>query len=177
MGGGGQGEHLRFLSGFPTEYYSLDLRPVNLSKKSEFRNVVFVQGDAERLPFEDEFFDRVFSTCLLHHVGDPLQVMNEARRVTKPGGEIAFLLPTDPGFLNSLIKRTISFRSLQKLSRYSPNLLYSLSHPNSILKLIHIFDFAFKNDLQKKYFRPFFIHSVNWNLAVVLKVKKNSLKP
>jgi len=170
--GGGSGEHLQFLAGFPSQYYSLDKRPVIAKKTSESANVIFVQGDAEKLPFENAFFDRVFSTCLLHHVNDPLQVMNEARRVTKPGGEIAFLLPTDPGILNSLIKRTISYRKLRKLSNYPPELIYALDHQNSVSKMIHIFDFVFENDRRKKIFRPFFIHSVNWNLAVVLKANK-----
>jgi ubiquinone/menaquinone biosynthesis C-methylase UbiE len=170
--GGGSGEHLQFLTGSPSKYYSLDMRPVIAEKISQSTKVIFVQGDAEKLPFEDAFFDRVFSTCLLHHVNDPLQVMNEARRVTKPGGEIAFLLPTDPGILNSLIKRTISYRKLRKISNYPPELIYALDHQNSVSKIIHIFDFVFEIDRPKKFFRPFFIHSVNWNLAVVLKANK-----
>ena len=42
----------------------------------------FVKADAEAIPFSGNFFDRVLSTCLLHHVDDPLQVLLEMRRVT-----------------------------------------------------------------------------------------------
>ena len=171
--GGGQGEHLRFLRGFPAEYFSLDKRPINKLKNMEIPNLHFIAGDAEQLPFPDDIFDRVFSTCLLHHVNDPLQVMNEARRVTKPNGEIAFLLPTDPGILNSIVKATISYRKLKKVSNYPPALIYALDHQNSISKLLEIYEFAFKHDVRKKHYRPFFIPSVNLNLAVVLRVRKS----
>ena len=43
-------------------------------------------ASAERLPFEDESFDVVVSSGVLHHTPDTLGAFREAFRVTKPGG-------------------------------------------------------------------------------------------
>ena len=42
--------------------------------------------DAESLPFEDEWFDVVYSWGVIHHAQHPEQIVAEARRVLKPNG-------------------------------------------------------------------------------------------
>jgi SAM-dependent methyltransferase len=54
---------------------------------------VDVAGDAERLPFPDEIFQRVECDAVLEHVRDPEQVMNEIRRVLAPGGYAHLVTP------------------------------------------------------------------------------------
>jgi ubiquinone/menaquinone biosynthesis C-methylase UbiE len=46
-----------------------------------------VDGDAERLPFNDASFDRVSSNGVLHHTPDLPGALREIRRVLRPGGE------------------------------------------------------------------------------------------
>ncbi|WP_128544226.1 class I SAM-dependent methyltransferase [Larkinella soli] len=48
--------------------------------------VEFVQGEAGRLPFEEGRFDFVFSRYILMHVPDVPLVLQEMKRVCKPGG-------------------------------------------------------------------------------------------
>lgn len=48
----------------------------------------------ERLPFETESFDAVFTKSVIEHLSDALFVMTEARRVLRPGGRIAVLTPS-----------------------------------------------------------------------------------
>lgn len=43
-------------------------------------------GDARLMPFEDAYFDAVFSTNSLHEFAYPLEVLSEIHRVLKPGG-------------------------------------------------------------------------------------------
>ena len=50
--------------------------------------VTLLQADAHALPFEDESFDHVWMMWFLEHVGDPPEVLREARRVLVPGGAI-----------------------------------------------------------------------------------------
>lgn len=91
--GGGSGEHLPYVGYVPkTSYTSLDLRNRFSDSHTQTLSVDligkldFVVGDAQKLPFPNSNFDRVFSTCLLHHVDDVLAVLLEARRVTMEGG-------------------------------------------------------------------------------------------
>ena len=51
------------------------------------QRVRFEVGNATRLRFEDESFDMVVSTGMLHMLKDPLKMLGECRRVLKPGGE------------------------------------------------------------------------------------------
>jgi ubiquinone/menaquinone biosynthesis C-methylase UbiE len=46
-------------------------------------------GDAHALDLPDDHFDIVILHTLVSHVGDPLSVLREARRVARPGGVIA----------------------------------------------------------------------------------------
>ena len=50
--------------------------------------VVFVAGDALRLPFADRSFDAVTISFGLRNVADPGAALAEMRRVTRPGGRL-----------------------------------------------------------------------------------------
>ena len=47
----------------------------------------FEVGNAARLTFQDNAYDMVISTGMLHALRDPVQVLKESYRVLKPGGE------------------------------------------------------------------------------------------
>ncbi len=51
----------------------------------------FVQGRAERLPFDDARFDGLTFSYLLRYVDDPAATLREIARVVRPGGVIASL--------------------------------------------------------------------------------------
>ena len=51
----------------------------------------FVQGEAERLPFDDGEFDALTFTYLLRYVDDREATMRELARVVKPGGRIGMV--------------------------------------------------------------------------------------
>jgi ubiquinone/menaquinone biosynthesis C-methylase UbiE len=55
------------------------------------RAIDAVEASAERLPFEDEFFDTVVSTLVLCSVEDQDRALTEIRRVLKPGGRMLFI--------------------------------------------------------------------------------------
>jgi SAM-dependent methyltransferase len=52
-----------------------------------------VQADAAVLPFRDAAFDGVVCAELLEHVYDPRRVIQEVRRVLKPGGRLVITAP------------------------------------------------------------------------------------
>jgi demethylmenaquinone methyltransferase/2-methoxy-6-polyprenyl-1,4-benzoquinol methylase len=53
--------------------------------------VELVEGEAERLPFEDAEFDHLAFTYLLRYVEDPAATLAELARVVRPGGRIVAL--------------------------------------------------------------------------------------
>jgi phosphatidylethanolamine/phosphatidyl-N-methylethanolamine N-methyltransferase len=174
--GSGSGEHLPFVKQFPElEYICLDLNLPRTDKylKASHNNlqglVKFVQGNAEELTFTSNYFEKVTATCLLHHVTDPLAVLIEARRVTKIEGEIIFVIPTDPGLLNQLIKRVISYRRLRKVTNYKPELILALDHRNHVGGILELCKFVFQNDELKIDYLPFRIKS--WNLNLIARVR------
>lgn len=62
------------------------------------RNVVYVLGDAARMPFVDESFDLVVSRFAVHHFDRPARQIGEMVRVCRPGGRVAIidLVAADP---------------------------------------------------------------------------------
>lgn len=51
-----------------------------------------IEADAENLPFNDEEFDVVYSTGVLHHTPSIVSAISEIYRVLKPKGEIRAML-------------------------------------------------------------------------------------
>jgi phosphatidylethanolamine/phosphatidyl-N-methylethanolamine N-methyltransferase len=177
--GSGNGEHLPYVKEIPEkEYICLDLRTPRNSKYLKLSHpnlqkiVKFKKGNAEKLPFKSNYFEKVTATCLLHHVSDPLAVCIEARRVTQFEGEIVFILPTDPGILNQLVKRFISYRRMSKFSSHKPSLILALDHKNHISGLLEIVKFVFKNDDVRITFLPFRFNSWNFNLIARVSIVK-----
>ena len=52
-------------------------------------DAVVVVADAHELPFDDGSFDVAHAHQVLQHVADPVRVLAELRRVTRPGGVVA----------------------------------------------------------------------------------------
>jgi SAM-dependent methyltransferase len=56
--------------------------------------VGFLRADAQHLPFRDESFDAVTSLAVLQLIPDPPTTLAEIKRVLKPGGRVAVMVPT-----------------------------------------------------------------------------------
>lgn len=57
-----------------------------------------IQGDAERLPYPDGLFDLVLCNSVFHWFRDRPAAMREMARVLRPGGQLALITATAPGF-------------------------------------------------------------------------------
>jgi ubiquinone/menaquinone biosynthesis C-methylase UbiE len=55
-------------------------------KSIGINNVEFKQADIYKLPFENDTFDSVIVCFVLEHLRNPIQALNELKRVTKKGG-------------------------------------------------------------------------------------------
>ena len=72
-------------------YTGIDISEAMMNQlRSKFQtipeNLTLIQGDAASLPFEDNSFDVIITTHVLHCLEDPLVGLTEIRRVLKPNG-------------------------------------------------------------------------------------------
>ncbi|MCS7079842.1 MAG: class I SAM-dependent methyltransferase [Chloracidobacterium sp.] len=65
-------------------------------------------ADAKRLPFPEACFDAVVSNSIVHHIPDPVVVLQEMGRVAKPGAALLvrdLLRPETPEAADALVNR------------------------------------------------------------------------
>jgi len=88
--GGGTGLLRDAFDGVPLSSWTvLDLNRRMLSMgRRHGRSCLFVQGSSYQLPFPAGQFDQLLIADALHHMGRPLRVLSEARRVLRPGGRL-----------------------------------------------------------------------------------------
>ncbi|MFC2107721.1 arsenite methyltransferase, partial [Bacteroidota bacterium] len=55
-------------------------------EKLGYKNISFIKGDIENMPFENDNFDVVISNCVLNLVPDKKKAFTEINRVLKAGG-------------------------------------------------------------------------------------------
>jgi ubiquinone/menaquinone biosynthesis C-methylase UbiE len=70
--------------------------------------LIYLEGNAENLPFAEGQFDAVFNTISFLHYPQPEQVLNEVARVLSPGGKFY------------LVDITFNNSSLCKITPHSP---------------------------------------------------------
>jgi SAM-dependent methyltransferase len=64
----------------------------------------FRVADGESLPFEDNTFDFVYAHGVVQYTANPQKLVEECRRVLKPGGEAVFQVYNRISWLNALSK-------------------------------------------------------------------------
>ena len=64
----------------------------------------FEAADGEHLPFADDSFDLVFAHGVVQYTASPQRLVDECRRVLKPGGEAVFQVYNRISWLNALSK-------------------------------------------------------------------------
>lgn len=92
-------------------------------------DILFVQGDALKLPIKTDSLDYVFTIGVLHHTPSPESGVREAWRVLRPSGEFAirvygFGARSFYTFPTVKMWRTI-FKILKPLFKHYPPLIYS----------------------------------------------------
>ena len=68
-------------------------RIADMQAHAPLGEIGFGAGDATRLPIADERVDVVIASEILEHIPDYLQVLKEAMRVLKPGGQLCISVP------------------------------------------------------------------------------------
>jgi len=105
--------------------YGIEINP-KLAKIAQQKGIIAVNGDAEKLPYKDGFFDVCMVTEVLEHLYDDIACFKEMMRVLKKGGLFISTVPHPDGFI-------VKKRSLEKHIYHVRN--YSVSEYKKLLKL------------------------------------------
>jgi ubiquinone/menaquinone biosynthesis C-methylase UbiE len=91
------------------EFYGIDISSKMIEKaeasSANHRNVHFRKANAEKLPFDNDFFDLIACSNAFHHYFSPDNVLREVHRVLKPRGRIYVLDVTADGFITRMLDR------------------------------------------------------------------------
>jgi ubiquinone/menaquinone biosynthesis C-methylase UbiE len=88
--GCGNGRWYKVFREKKVDYFGIDNseKLIEIAKEN-FPDAKFFVGDALSLPFQDDFFDKVYSIALFHHIPSEnfrIKALKEAKRVLRPGG-------------------------------------------------------------------------------------------
>jgi ubiquinone/menaquinone biosynthesis C-methylase UbiE len=123
--GCGTGWAVRYTAGLVGEggeACGIDISPKMIerakAKSRDDGNIHFYQADAEEIPFEDGFFDSIICTNSFHHYLHPSSVLNEVRRVLKPGGRVYIMDPSADSFIVRWVERLTTKKSPDHVKLY-----------------------------------------------------------
>ena len=110
--GCGNGRFLQFLADKDIDYIGVDFseKLIKIAKQN-YPKVKFQVADALNLPFPNNYFDKVYSIAVLHHIPSEefrIQFLEEVRRILKPDGFFILTVwqPESKKNLNLFFKRT-----------------------------------------------------------------------
>lgn len=90
--GCGNGRYFPLFREKSTDYFGTDNSEALIKiAKDKYPEGEFQVADALNLPFPDNYFDKIYSIAVLHHVPSEelrLDFLKEAKRVLKPGGSL-----------------------------------------------------------------------------------------
>lgn len=166
------GEHLNFVSQDFSSYTLTDIRQTAFQDPGNPK-VKFQVADAEALPFKDQTFDRIISTCVFHHLNSPVKGLEEIRRVVRIGGVITILLPNDPGIMYRLLRGLTTLRAARKVGLLKEvQLVHALEHRNHYLPIKTLIEWVFASDDVKLSFKPMRVASYNLNALTVFHIER-----
>ncbi len=89
--GCGSGNYTGALAAMGLTIEGVDLSLEMLTKaKTKYPNVLFHQGDAKQLAFQDNSFNGAVSILATHHIGDNSKLFHQAYRIIKQGRLVIF---------------------------------------------------------------------------------------
>jgi SAM-dependent methyltransferase len=165
--GAGLGEHLEFEQP-DQQYVALELRPEMAEVIREHHpGVETVVADAQqRLPFDDESFDRVVAIHVLEHLPDLPAALDEIRRVLRPGGRLSVVIPCEGGLGYSLGRRLTSQRIFEKRYGTSYDWYIKSEHVSVPSEIVGELDERFEREHTSWF--PLRVPSVSLNLCIGL---------
>lgn len=139
--------------------------------------VRFLQSDASQLGLSSASVDVVYHGCLLHHLENPLDMINEVRRVLKPGGTAVYYLPCDPGLAIRCAQFAVTKRRAKRFYRregLSVDFVWAIEHRNHYPSLREMITYVHQYDLIQRHGFPAKVPFWNFRLFDIFVVTKSN---
>lgn len=139
------------------EKYSLNVTGIDVDPEQiqnamrdieKIQNIQFFEGDSTNLKFSDNEYDIVYSSGVLHHIGDWKKVLEGINRVLKPKGYYIFSDLTYSRFTTRLFKniaKNYGFYTVDNIIGFMKNHNFEILHkekPRGVILKHH--DVVFK---------------------------------
>lgn len=134
--GCGDGVLLSFIKN--AKLYGVDLDQTSLDFAATKVNAKFIQAPATKLPFKNNCFDVVLAAEIIEHLTQPKKLIQEVKRVLKPGGYLIITTPVKQSgkLTDQLHVQEFSATELTKLLQtYFQSVTIFQSHPLWLKKL------------------------------------------
>ncbi len=165
--GAGTGSHLPYEP--QGEYIALE-SSAELAAQIPARDglSVVVADCEERLPWDDDSFDRVLAIHLLEHLYNLPAALDEVARVLRPGGVFSVVIPCEGGRLYSLGRRFTTKRIFEKRYHLPYEWMISYDHCNSAAEVMAELTGRFR--IRRRTYFPLLVPSSDTNLMIGLEL-------
>jgi SAM-dependent methyltransferase len=169
--GAGTGTHLQYEP--EGDYVALEASGRLAAQIPRREGLSVVVADCEqRLPWEDDSFDRVLAIHVLEHLYNLPAALEEVARVLRPDGIFCVVIPSEGGRLYSLGRRLTTKRMFEKRYNMPYEWMIAQEHCNTAREVLTELNRHFK--VRTRRFFPLKVPAVDLNLVIGLEL---SLRP
>jgi SAM-dependent methyltransferase len=170
------GQHLEFLDMTQIEeYVMVDIREnfelknkVSRSKKLKYK---ILNAESEEIVFLKEF-DKVLTTCLLHHLKNVEKTLTLWRKLLKRNGVANFYIPLDSSLLYKVGRELTSVRAARKagIQRKTYMRILKLDHPNSVDEILSALKNVYSKDRVRFHYWPTRLPIKSLNIYLLVEI-------
>lgn len=165
--GAGTGTHVQFEP--DGEYVALEASDHLAAQISPRDRLSVVVADCEeRLPWDDDSFDRVLAIHVLEHLYNLPAALQEVSRVLRPGGTFCVVIPCEGGRLYSLGRRLTTKRIFENRYETPYEWIIRQEHCNAAREILDELNRHFR--LRSRRFFPLRLPAVDLNLVIGLEL-------
>jgi phosphatidylethanolamine/phosphatidyl-N-methylethanolamine N-methyltransferase len=165
--GAGTGTHVEFEPN--GDYVALEASAELAAQIPERDGLSVVVADCEqRLPWEDDSFDRVLAIHVLEHLYNLPVALDEIARVLRPDGIFCVVIPCEGGRLYSLGRRFTTKRIFEKRYHTPYEWMIGQEHCNTAREVLDELNRRFQ--VRGQQFFPLRVPAVDLNLVVGLEL-------
>lgn len=127
--GAGTGHFLSLFDELAASLIAVDITPAMLQQaRKDHRRIAALVGDGARLPLRSGSVDLAATAQMLHHVAEPLPILNELRRVVRPEGAVLIVDQVAP----ERFEEAVAMSELEKIRDPS----HAASRPPSAFRVL-----------------------------------------